>query len=598
MLYVFGFLSLFSPAIFLQSRLLDSPLVPIIGTQQKCLGKVCLVYPSPGTNLLEFMDMVPPSGLPTIGPGRAMMERDDDDGGHGGRSEHRELQGRAYGSCFAHLLFLRVSRCLFPITAPPFFLTQKQSPLSVEMFSSLISSFTSRFHENDTGADGFFPRPVYVTRVSEHPSSIPRPLTQPHCLRSDKAWHIRNETCLYTVSGNDVDGLRAILPLTAKRVESRFFVRPRCQLSEKALYLLNGTCSILSPLPSTKAVIKPGPVPQLRCLTTDKALHLLNDTCIIASSVDMSSKQTVEADLPSSSAVPYHPISTFSLPCLSSRQARRVGPLNCGYKATPDLVMALNWDIKLQAALLSSQPIERTPAFLTIPIKSEPPMCHRRRDPSLVSGVCTITTGSEPVALPVPTMARVSVASKPLSLVGTPRLLSIMIDCIIACLLIVLGMVLPAGAEPRSLNVDLKVCTTLYSIVRDAYDVPCKAEEPPVEKVRVRTVHFDVVSSALYTLSDPKLMVMPFSHSRVMFLLKCQSGKLPHHPPTQLHAGRLQAYAFPCAVVQDWRQLSERIATFTRPNGRGPELFPPYFDIACSPAFLLLFVMLLAFVDR
>lgn len=59
MLFVFAFLSLFTPAFFLQSRLIDSPFITPAGMRTICIAKTCIVYPAIGTSHSLFISSIP-----------------------------------------------------------------------------------------------------------------------------------------------------------------------------------------------------------------------------------------------------------------------------------------------------------------------------------------------------------------------------------------------------------------------------------------------------------------------------------------------------------------------------------------------------------
>ncbi|KAF9463898.1 hypothetical protein BDZ94DRAFT_1308390 [Collybia nuda] len=209
---------------------------------------------------------------------------------------------------------------------------------------------------------------VLHTLPSRLVSKTPHLPAQPRCLASDKARYILNETCPYVITGDIADDL----PQGPASYPSLDL--PRCQLSDKEYHLLNNTCHTSErPSPPKKAAAHPRAVPQPRCLLVDKALHLLNGTCVSAT-VEESSRPTVETEAPHIDAIPFHPISTFSLPCFDSNRARRGLSRNCGFYAPPSLDMALNWDIKSQVALLNSQMAE-APTLFIMPADPATPTC-------------------------------------------------------------------------------------------------------------------------------------------------------------------------------------------------------------------------------
>ncbi|KAF9463936.1 hypothetical protein BDZ94DRAFT_1308422 [Collybia nuda] len=203
--------------------------------------------------------------------------------------------------------------------------------------------------------------PRLVTKTLDFPA-------QPRCLATDKARYILNETCPYVITSDIADDLPQG-PASNPSLDL-----PRCHLSDKEYHLLNNTCHT-SERPSSpkKAAVHPRAVPQPRCLLVEKALHLLNGTCVSAT-VQESSRPTSETEAPHIDAIPFHPISTFSLPCFDSNRARRGLSRNCGFYAPPSLDMALNWDIKSQAALLSSQ-LAEAPTLFTMPADPVTPTC-------------------------------------------------------------------------------------------------------------------------------------------------------------------------------------------------------------------------------
>lgn len=68
MLYIYAFASLLTPTLLLESRVTNITLAPPIGAQSICIPRVCFIYPSSGTSLVEFSSLIydpdpPDSGL-------------------------------------------------------------------------------------------------------------------------------------------------------------------------------------------------------------------------------------------------------------------------------------------------------------------------------------------------------------------------------------------------------------------------------------------------------------------------------------------------------------------------------------------------------
>ncbi|KAF9468350.1 hypothetical protein BDZ94DRAFT_1318014 [Collybia nuda] len=405
MLYLFAYLSVLTPTIFLQTRVIDTPLAPTIGALTFCLFRACFVIPEIDTTLYDFVREIPDSGWPTVdAPPQErvlILGGMDDDG------------------------------------APPHNIAQAPHRPDVKPFSWTAPQDTSSKSLISPLASYLSTRPNHSVNTTVQPRNVTSP-TNPHVeITSTNSnlpeglWSDRDKFLALTSSGslgrngsmfnfNGVPINRTAYRATASPLAIRLPSTPsyllalRCMESDKALYLLNETCShiVSSNITHNLPQILASPTmtvgsPSLnfpRSLLSDKALYLLNNTCPSAPTfVNESPKKVVKTESSVFDTPPFRPISTLSLPCLFPNKIRRGAPRSCGFYAQPSIGMALDWDIKSQAALLKPYITEEGPIFfLSIADPDyKPSTCPRRRDPSFGAGVCNVAVNHKSAILPV-----------------------------------------------------------------------------------------------------------------------------------------------------------------------------------------------------